>query len=78
MNSLPLYTILPGKPLLTNSAYYLYCRVKKGKLAVLDAKSLNNRCKPEMCDQCNYYLGGHFVTSEKKAKNKCSQECVVV
>ena len=41
MNSLPLYTILPGKPLLTNSAYYLYCRVKKGKLAVLDAKSLS-------------------------------------
>ena len=31
-------------------------------------KSYNNRCKPEKCDQCNWYLGGDFVPSEKKQK----------
>ena len=31
-------------------------------------KSFNNRCKPEKCDQCNCYLGGDFVPSEKKQK----------
>lgn len=69
MNSLPLYPILPRETAAYKSCESSLLQSKRGQSCCPGCKkSFNNRCKPEKCDQCNYYLGGHFVTSGKKQK----------
>ena len=58
--------------------YYLYCRVNEGNLAVLDARSHSTTVVSQRSVTSAIVTLEEILSSEKKAKIKCSQECVTV